>query len=99
MFQRAAEVLAKRGINPPAANASNDEAVKYNAELRSFMLQEQKKEKEGQPTQEGKKRDTMFSDVEDTVDRLRSDLSETCKWLSIDRKAINAGANPVDVLD
>jgi hypothetical protein len=98
MFDRAAEMLADpkyvdNPMSPPAADASNEEAVKYNAALANLMLQQQALKKEGKIT------DSMFADVEDTVKRLRSNLSETCKWLSIDKRAINAGANPVDVLD
>ena len=96
MFDKAAEMLAKRKDNPmkaPAANASNEEAVKYNAELSTLMLQQQALRKEG------KIKDNMFANVEATVNRLQSQLSETCKWLSIDKKAVNSGANPIDVLD
>ncbi len=80
-------------MNPPAVDASNDEAVKYNTELRNIMLQEQEKAKKGQTN------DTMFIDVENTMAKLREDLSTVCKWVSIDANDINAGANPIDVLD
>ena len=96
MFDKAAEMLADRKDNPmkaPAAGASNEEAVKYNAELSTLMLQQQALRKEG------KIQDPMFANVEATVNRLQSQLSETCKWLSIDKKAVNSGANPIDVLD
>ena len=96
MFDRAAEMLAEREdnpMNPPAADASNEEAVRYNTELANLMLQQQALKKAGKTS------DSMFIDVEDTVAKLREDLSTVCKWVSIDAKSINAGANPIDVLD
>ena len=96
MIDKAADILASRKDNPmkaPAAEASNDEAVKYNNELRKVMLEEQAKAKQGQT------KDTMFIDAEETMSKLREDLSTVCKWLSVKSNDINAGANPIDVLD
>ena len=96
MIDKAADILANRKDNPmeaPAAEASNDEAVKYNNELRKVMLEEQAKAKQG------KTKDTMFIDAEETMSKLREDLSTVCKWLSVKSSDINAGANPIDVFD
>ena len=96
MFNEAAKRLATRKDNPmkaPAKGASNEEIAKYNAELRSFMLQEQEKERKGES------KSTMFVDLDKTMTALQDDLSTVSKWVSVDKNAVNAAANPVDVFD
>ena len=96
MFRKAAEILASRKDNPmkaPAANASNEEAARYNNALRNVLIEEENKAKAA------KADNSMFSDVQETVSAIRKDLQELTKWVSIDKNALNAGANPIDVLD
>ena len=97
MFKEAAKILANRETNPmkaPGDNAPNDEIVKYNAALRSVLLQEQKKAQQDEDS-----KSTMFVDVDATMQELRKELSTVTKWIAIKKGAINAGANPIDVFD
>ena len=97
MFKEAAKILANRTDNPmnaPGDNASNEGIVKYNAALRSVLLQEQKKAKQDEGGES-----TMFVDVDETMQELRKELSAVTKWVAIKKGAINAGANPIDVFD
>ncbi len=97
MFNEGARILANRKKNPmkaPGENASNEEVVKYNAELRSIMIRQQEKEQKSTGT-----KSTMFVDLDETMKDLRKELSKVTKWVSIQKGAINAGANPIDVFD
>lgn len=96
MFKEGAKLLANRENNPmkvPAKGASQEEIAKYNAELRSLMLQEQEKERKGES------KSTMFMDLDKTMSTLMDDLSTVSKWTSVDANAVNAAANPIDILD
>ena len=97
MLQRAAEILANRKDNPmkaPSATASKDELVRYNNALQTVIQQEEKKVKDVAPD-----KDSLFLNANDNMTKLKDDLNNLCAWISIDKKDINASANPIDILD
>lgn len=96
MLVEGAKILATRKKNPmqaPGENATKEEIAKYNAALRGVMIKEMQKEKNGD------KLSTMFADLDTTMENMRDELSTVTKWVSVEKTAFNAGANPIDIYD
>ena len=97
IYEKGAKILATRKDNPmkaPAKGASKEEVSRYNNELRRVITQECDKQNAG------KDNGTPWAvKLKSALAELDKDLFTLSGWVSIDKNAPNAAANPINLLD
>ena len=97
IYEKGAKILATRKDNPmkaPAKGASKEEVSRYNNELRRVITQECDKQNAG------KDKGTPWAvKLKSSLAELDKDLFTLSGWVSIDKNAPNAAANPINLLD